>query len=85
MYSLGNFLFHPYDGQVKENFVARMEINLLGEVRVRLYPILLNDGTVTLLTGEQANHISQTLINRSYALGTELVRQGDYLVVSGTR
>lgn len=81
IYSLGNFLFHPYDPAARESFVARMEITLRGEVELALYPILMNEGAVTLLTGEQADRILGVIADRSKALGTVTIRQGDALIV----
>ena len=79
IYSLGNYLFHPYDPAAKESFVAHLEIDLFGEVQTKLYPIHMDQGTVRLLEGEQATRILQVIADRSSLLGTDLVRNGDVL------
>ena len=79
IYSLGNYLFHPYDPEARESFVAHLEIDLLGKVHTRLYPILMHQGTVTLLEDEQATHILGVIAGRSLSLGTALARKDDYL------
>ena len=80
IYSLGNYLFHPYDPAARESFVAQLEIDMVGEVQTKLYPILMEQGTVRLLEGQEATHILQVIVERSSTLGTELQRQGDLLI-----
>ena len=79
IYSLGNYLFHPYDPEARESFVAHLQIDLLGEVHIKLYPILMDQGTVTLLEGEQAERILGVITERSLYLGTDFVRKDGYL------
>lgn len=80
IYSLGNYLFHPYDLAARESFVAHLEIDLFGEVQTKLYPILMEQGTVRLLEGEQATRILEIISNRSQSLGTEFSIQGANMV-----
>ncbi|MBS3949231.1 MAG: CapA family protein [Peptococcaceae bacterium] len=85
IYSLGNYLFHPYDPAARESFVAHLEIDLLGEVQTKLYPIFMEQGTVRLLEGEQATRILQVIADRSTRLGTECAVRGDYVEVISVR
>jgi len=82
IYSLGNFLFHPYDVNAKESFVAYLDLNIFGDVSTKLYPILMEQGTVTQLYGEQAVRVLNIVSERSQRLGTTCLIEGDYAVLT---
>lgn len=82
IYSLGNFLFHPYNPIQRESYVAMLELTADGVTGLNMYPILMHDGVVDLLRGDAANNLVDTVISRSDALETHVTRQGDVLVVA---
>ncbi len=81
IYSLGNFLFHPYVPAQRESYVVVFEASPEGVTGLKLHPILMEDGMVELLTGDAADNLAQAVIDRSSALGTRVERQGDVLIV----
>lgn len=85
IYSMGNYLFHPYDPAARESFVAHLQIDIFGEVQTQLYPILMEQGTVRLLEGEKAAQVLELISDRSRRLGTELVVHNDYMEIIDNR
>lgn len=81
IYSMGNLLFHPYDPEARESFVATITAKRGGISGVTLHPIIMQDGLTALLTGEAADNVLQLITDRSAALGTRLTREGDALTI----
>lgn len=79
-YSLGNFLFHPYEDGQREGYVALLELGLSGVQSFELVPILMEGGTTAILKGAAAGRLLDTVHNRSLQLGVELTREGERLV-----
>jgi hypothetical protein len=79
---MGNLLFHPYDPEARESFVATLSFDNQGIVEATLHPILMHDGTTSLLRGNEADNVLQLITDRSAALGTRLTRLGDTLTIA---
>lgn len=80
IYSLGNFLFHPYNVAQRESYVATLSLGLDGVTGLELTPILMDQGKTSILSGPAAEGILNTIATRSARLGTHLQREGDRLV-----
>lgn len=82
-YSLGNFLFHPYEDGQREGYVALLELGLSGVKSFELIPILMEGGTTAIFNGAAAGRMLDIVHNRSLQLGVELAREGERLVWGG--
>lgn len=80
IYSMGNMLFHPYDPEARESFVVMLNFGPAGLDNMEVHPILMHDGTVSVLEGTAANAVLDLIAERSLALDTQLTRKDNVLL-----
>ncbi len=82
-YSLGNFLFHPYEDTQREGYVVLLEMSQEGVSGFELVPILMEQGRTSVLTGSAADQVLDLVLSRSKKLGSELDRKQGRLLWRG--
>jgi poly-gamma-glutamate synthesis protein (capsule biosynthesis protein) len=79
IYSLGNFIFHPYDLEARDSVVAEIRVKGDRLNSLDLVPIRDTDGQADLLAGEQADPVLAQVQDLCNRLGTNAIRDGDRL------
>ena len=82
VYSLGNFLFYPFDKSMcNESYILRAHIGIDGVEHMRLLPVLLGDSRPRLASGEEGRRLRTLLTGLLDELGTAWKLEGDAITI----
>ena len=83
VYSLGNFLFYPFDKSMcNESYILRAHIGKKGVEHMRLLPVLLGDSRPRPASGEEGRRLRTLLTGLLDELGTAWEVEGDAIIIS---
>ncbi len=82
IYSLGNFLFYPFDESIcNESYMLRARMGKNGVEHMRLLPVLLGDSQPHLATGQEGDRLRTLLTGLLDGLGTSWQIEGDAITI----
>lgn len=82
VYSLGNFLFYPFDmGITDETYILKARIGAEGVEELRLAPVILGDSQPFVPEGAELQRLQGVLGGLLAQCGTEYTVQGEELVI----
>lgn len=82
IYSLGNFLFYPFDmGITDETFILKARLGRAGVEEMRLVPVLLGDSQPFVPEGPELERLQRVLGGLLEQFGTGYLVQGEELII----